>query len=75
MRKPLDASMDYTQDPQFLLIVFVMPLLFGLSLLGEGVSKIVNYDPRGWVGVVAGMGFIGILVLAYFMVTSGNSFL
>ncbi|GEM_PF-1493853 len=64
--------MEYTQDRQFLMMVFVLPALFGLSLLGEGVAKIMNYDPRGWVGVVAGCGFIGIIIFAYFMLTVGK---
>lgn len=62
--------MNYAQDPQFLAMVFILPALFGLSLIGEGISKIVNYDPRGWVGVVAGSGFVIIIILAFFLLTT-----
>lgn len=67
--------MEYSQDVSFLMMVFILPALFGFSLLGEGISKIMNYDPRGWVGIVAGCGFIGVLIVAYFMITFGKSFL
>lgn len=62
--------MNYTQDPQFLAMVFILPGLFGFSLIGEGISKIMNYDPRGWVGVVAGAGFVIIIILAFFLLTT-----
>jgi hypothetical protein len=62
--------MEYAQDPQFLAMVFILPGLFGFSLIGEGVSKIMNYDPRGWVGVIAGAGFVIIIILAYFLLTT-----
>lgn len=62
--------MNYTSDPTFLMMIFILPSLFGLSLLGEGVSKIMNYDPRGWVGVTAGGCFLVIIILAYFMLST-----
>ncbi len=62
--------MNYTTDPTFLMMIFILPSLFGLSLLGEGVSKIMNYDPRGWVGVTAGGCFLVIIILAYFMLST-----
>lgn len=65
--------MNYTADPQFLAMIFILPSLFGLSLIGEGVSKIMNYDPRGWVGITCGSGFIIIIILAFFLLTT-NAF-
>lgn len=62
--------MNYANDPAFLMMIFVLPSLFGLSLLGEGVSKIMNYDPRGWVGVTAGSCFLVIIILAYFILST-----
>lgn len=59
--------MNYTTDPTFLMMIFILPSLFGLSLVGEGVNKIMNYDPRGWVGITAGGCFLIIIILAYFM--------
>ncbi len=64
--------MNYTTDPTFLMMIFILPSLFGLSLLGEGVSKIMNYDSRGWVGVTAGGCFIVIIILAYFMLSTNS---
>lgn len=63
--------MNYTTDPQFLIMIFILPSLFGLSLLGEGVGKIMNYDPRGWVGVTAGVCFLLIIILAFFILSTG----
>ncbi len=62
--------MNYTTDPTFLMMIFVLPSLFGLSLLGEGVNKVMNYDPRGWIGITAGGCFIIIIILAYFMMST-----
>ena len=64
--------MNYATDPTFLMMLFVLPSLFGLSLLGEGVSKIMNYDPRGWVGITAGGCFIVIIVLSYFLLSTSS---
>lgn len=62
--------MDYTSDPQFLIMIFILPGLFGFSLIGEGVTKLTNYDPRGWVGIVAGGSFILVIIIAFFLLTS-----
>ena len=62
--------MEYTSDPQFLAMVFILPGLFGFSLIGEGISKIMNYDPRGWVGVGIGSTFIIIIILAFFLLST-----
>lgn len=63
--------MNYTTDPQFLIMIFILPTLFGMSLLGEGVSKLMNYDPRGWVGITAGGCFIIVIIMAFFMMSTG----
>lgn len=62
--------MNYTTDTTFLMMIFILPSLFGLSLIGEGVSKIMNYDPRGWVGIIAGGCFIVIIIIAYFLLST-----
>ena len=61
--------MNYT-DSSFLMILFILPSLFGLSLIGEGVSKIMNYDGRGWIGISVGSVFVLIIILAYFMMST-----
>lgn len=62
--------MEYTTDPQFLAMVFILPGLFGFALIGEGVNKVMNYDNHGWIGVVAGSLFVVIIIVAYFMMTT-----
>jgi hypothetical protein len=54
-------------DPQFLYMVLILPCLFGLTLIGEGITKLFRAQWSGLVSVVAGSGFIGVIVLAYFI--------
>lgn len=61
--------MNYS-DSSFLLMLLILPSLFGLTLVGEGVNKVMNYDNHGWVGVCAGAIFIIIIILAYFILSS-----
>jgi len=62
--------MNYTSDPQFLIMIFILPGLFGFTLVGEGIGKVVNYDPRGWISVTVGNCFLIIIILAYLMLNS-----
>ena len=57
-------------DTSTLMILFILPSLFGFILIGEGVSKIMNYDNRGWVGVLIGAVFVVIIIIAYFMLNT-----
>ena len=54
-----------TTDPQFLYMILVLPSLFGLTLLGEGLNKCVHEDWSGLISIVFGMLFIGAVVFAY----------
>lgn len=56
-------------DPQFLYMVLVLPSLFGLTLIGEGIVKIYHEDIQGWVSIIFGVIFIALTVLAYFYFT------
>lgn len=56
-------------DPQFLYMVLILPSLFGLTLIGEGVVKIYHEDIQGWVSIIFGAVFIALTVLAYFYFT------
>ena len=58
--------MNY-QDPTLLMMIFVLPSLFGFTLIGEGVNKIMNYDNHGWIGVSVGSIFVVMIILGYFM--------
>lgn len=61
--------MNYN-DPSFLMMLFVLPSLFGMTLIGEGVSKIMNYDNHGWIGICVGSVFIIIILMTYFMIST-----
>ncbi len=59
-----------TTDPQFLYMILVLPSLFGLTLLGEGLSKVINEEKRGIVSIVFGLLFIGMVVFAFLFFSS-----
>lgn len=61
--------MDFN-DTSFLMMLFVLPSLFGFSLIGEGVNKIMNYDNRGWITVSVGSVFIVVIIITYFMMST-----
>lgn len=67
-----------TTDPQFLYMILVLPSLFGLTLLGEGLNKIVHEEWGGGVlSVIFGLVFLGAVVFAYlffstYLVTHGG---
>ncbi len=58
------------QDPQFLYMILVLPSLFGLTLLGEGLNKIAHEEWNGVLSVIFGLVFIGMVVFAYFFFSS-----
>jgi hypothetical protein len=53
------------KDPQFLYMILVMPSLFGLTLTGEGIYKLMHEDKSGLISVFFGILFIGMVVFAY----------
>jgi len=53
-------------DPQFLYMILVLPSLFGLTLVGEGINKILHEENGGFLNLVFGILFIGVVVFAYF---------
>lgn len=54
-----------TTDPQFLYMILILPSLFGLTLLGEGINKVVHEEWNGIISVIFGFMFIGVVVFAY----------
>lgn len=62
--------MNFTTDASFLMILFILPSLFGLTLIGEGVNKIMNYDNHGWISISIGSIFEIIIILTYFMMSA-----
>jgi hypothetical protein len=59
-------------DPQILYVVLILPSLFGLTLVGEGLNKVIKSDLGGWLSLVAGVLFIGVVVFAYFLLSQIN---
>lgn len=53
-------------DPQFLYMILVLPALFGLTLLGEGIHKVLHQEKIGILSIVFGIGFILVVIFAYF---------
>lgn len=53
-------------DPQFLYMILVLPTLFGLTLMGEGLNKVLKNETAGWLSIVIGILFIGVVIFAYF---------
>lgn len=58
------------KDPQFLYMILVLPSLFGLTLMGEGIYKCVHEEWSGLISVFFGILFIGMVVFAYFFFSS-----
>ncbi len=57
-------------DPQFLYMILVLPSLFGLTLMGEGMYKCVHEEWSGIISIFFGMLFIAMVVFAYFFFSS-----
>lgn len=57
-------------EPQFVYMVLILPSLFGLTLVGEGMNKVVNERPVGWISILSGVGFIIVVIFAYFLLSS-----
>jgi hypothetical protein len=53
-------------DPQFLYMILVLPSLFGLTLVGEGLNKIIHEEWSGLISIVFGLMFIAVVVFAFF---------
>ncbi|MEK7470596.1 MAG: hypothetical protein AAB622_01130 [Patescibacteria group bacterium] len=58
------------QDPQFLYMILILPSLFGLTLLGEGINKVIHEEYGGILSIIFGFMFIGVVVFAYLFFSS-----
>lgn len=52
-------------DPQYLYVILILPSLFGLVLVGEGIRRIGNDNWQGMIAVVAGLLILGLTLLSY----------
>lgn len=59
-----------TSDPQFLYMVLVLPSLFGLTLLGEGLNKVIHEEWSGILSIIFGFMFLGAVVFTYLFFSS-----
>lgn len=63
--RPENKGMS-TTDPQFLYMILVLPSLFGLTLVGDGLNKVMHDESSGFISIVFGLVFIVIVIFAYF---------
>ena len=59
-----------SDDPQFLYMILVLPTLFGLTLVGEGLNKVLKNELAGWLSLIFGTLFIFVVVGAYLFFSS-----
>ncbi len=57
-------------DPQFLYMILVLPSLFGLTLLGEGINKVVHEERGGIRSIIIGFMFLGAVIFSYLFFSS-----
>lgn len=46
-------------------MILVLPTLFGLTLVGEGLNKILKEEKAGWTSIIFGVLFIIVVIFAY----------
>lgn len=59
-----------TLDPQFMYMILILPSLFGITLIGEGMNKLIHEEWSGVISVIFGVIFIGMVVFAYLFFSS-----
>jgi len=57
-------------DPQFLYMILVLPSLFGLTLVGDGLNKVMHEESGGIISIIFGLIFIAVVVFAFFFFSS-----
>jgi len=59
-----------TTDPQFIYMVLILPSLFGLTLVGDGLNKVIHEEERGIISIILGFLFIAMVIFAFFFFSS-----
>jgi len=54
-------------DPQFYYIFLILPFLFGVALIGEGIYKISKQEWNGLINIVLGVVCMGFVIVVYYM--------
>lgn len=57
--------MDIT-SPEIHYALLIIPMLFALAVLGQGVMKVINHEPDGKVALGFGLVLLGLIGAAYF---------
>lgn len=65
---------SFIGSPQFVYVLMVLPGLFSLTLLGEGVSKIVKQEEGSMVCFVIGFFFLFLVGGVYFFFSTMTKF-
>ena len=59
-----------TTDPQFFYLALILPSLFGLTLIGEGLNKVLKNENQGLVSLIIGLLFVCLVVFIYFFLST-----
>ncbi|OGM20093.1 hypothetical protein A2955_04315 [Candidatus Woesebacteria bacterium RIFCSPLOWO2_01_FULL_37_19] len=57
-------------DPQFLYMILVLPSLFGLTLVGDGLNKVIHEESGGMISIAFGLIFIAVVIFAYLFLSN-----
>jgi len=57
--------MPAVNDPAIFYLAMILPGLFSLTLILEGIHKILQ-DESGWVSLIFGIIFLVVIIIAYF---------
>jgi hypothetical protein len=60
------------QEPQFLYMALILPTLFGLTLIGEGLNKVLKSEIAGWLSIFFGVLFVMVVVFAYLFLSTST---
>lgn len=56
------------REPEFLYLSLILPSLFALTLIAEGVHKILKKE-SGWISLFLGIGFLVVIIGSYFWIS------
>ena len=53
-------------EPQLQYVILILPSLFGITLMGDGINKVIHEEYAGLINICAGVVFIGAVIFGYF---------
>lgn len=54
-------------SPEILYLALILPSLFALTLVAEGINKILRKE-SGWISFFVGLGFLIFVLIGYFLI-------